>query len=131
MINTPLVIAALDKEGGFSTIAEAARLLRVSQATIWRWIDAGKLPAYRIGPRRILIKTQDLEIMVQPVQRREVREVAKEHKETDNIWAGYDAREVKKVVAQTAGSWADLDTGALITELYREREQGSRPDSRP
>jgi excisionase family DNA binding protein len=32
--------------------AEAARFLRVSQASIRRWSDAGLLPARRVGPRR-------------------------------------------------------------------------------
>lgn len=32
--------------------AEAARLLRVSQASIRRWSDAGLLPGRRVGPRR-------------------------------------------------------------------------------
>ena len=31
---------------------EAARLLRVSQATVRRWFDAGLLPGYRIGRRK-------------------------------------------------------------------------------
>jgi len=32
--------------------AEAARFLRVSQASIRRWSDAGLLPGHRVGPRR-------------------------------------------------------------------------------
>jgi excisionase family DNA binding protein len=34
------------------TVAEIATALRLNQATIRNWIDAGKLPALRIGKRR-------------------------------------------------------------------------------
>lgn len=52
-------------------------------------------------------------------------------KERESLWEGYDPEEVRKAVAATAGTWADLDTDALIAELYRAREEGSRPASRP
>lgn len=51
------------------TIAEAARSLRVSVSTVWRWIDSGRLPAYRVGPRRIRIRKEDLQGMVKPFPR--------------------------------------------------------------
>jgi hypothetical protein len=50
--------------------------------------------------------------------------------EVDDIWAGYDAAKVIEALEQTAGSWADIDTDALIANLYRAREEGSRPASR-
>ena len=36
-----------------------------------------------------------------------------------------------KALAETAGSWADIDTEALIADIYRAREEGSRPVDRP
>ena len=53
-------------EDDFYTVAEAARVLRVSVSTVWRWIDSGRLPAYRVGQRRIRIRTQDLRTIVRP-----------------------------------------------------------------
>ncbi|MGB8645134.1 MAG: hypothetical protein WCF84_07845 [Anaerolineae bacterium] len=53
------------------------------------------------------------------------------HEEPENIWANYDPDKVKRTLAETAGSWADLDTDRMIQELYRAREQGSRPETRP
>lgn len=50
----------------YCTIAEAASLLRVSVSTIWRRIDAGTLPAYRVGDRRIRIKKSDLAKVARP-----------------------------------------------------------------
>jgi excisionase family DNA binding protein len=54
------------RETEFYTVAEAARVLAVSPVTIWRWIKANRLRAYRIGPRNIRIKKEDLDQMVQP-----------------------------------------------------------------
>ncbi len=49
----------------------------------------------------------------------------------DAPWPGYDTAKVRAAVRATAGSWADLDTDALIANLYRAREEGSRPADRP
>lgn len=135
MTSMPAHIANQNDDRQFYTVPEAARLLQVSQSTLWRWIDAGKLSAYRVGPRRIIIRKQDLEAVVQPVKpgKREVMTAARKAEEgqPEHIWAGYDPEKVKEAIARMAGSWADLDTEGLIAELYRAREQGSRPASRP
>ena len=31
------------------TVAEAAACLRVSRATLWRWCQEGRVPAFKIG----------------------------------------------------------------------------------
>ncbi len=54
-------------EAELCTIAEAARALRVSVSTVWRWINAGRLPAYRVGNRRIRLRKEDLRIVVAPL----------------------------------------------------------------
>jgi excisionase family DNA binding protein len=43
----------------FLTVAEVADLLRLNQQTVRNWIDAGSLPALRVG-RRVRIKRSDL-----------------------------------------------------------------------
>jgi len=48
-----------ETERPYYTVAEAAHLLDVSPATIWQWIEARKLPVYRVGPRRIRIRKGD------------------------------------------------------------------------
>ncbi|MEX2246941.1 MAG: helix-turn-helix domain-containing protein [Dehalococcoidia bacterium] len=55
----------------FCTVAEAAELLGVSVSTIWRWVDSGKVPAFRVGPKAIRIRRQDAEAAVQPIAHRE------------------------------------------------------------
>jgi excisionase family DNA binding protein len=44
----------------FLTVAEVAAILRVSKLTVWRYIDAGKLPAYKVG-RDYRIKKSEFE----------------------------------------------------------------------
>jgi excisionase family DNA binding protein len=52
--------------GRFLTVQEAAQELRMSVSTVWRWIAAGRLTAYRFGPRKIRIRAQDLERVIRP-----------------------------------------------------------------
>lgn len=44
------------------SIAEAARHKNVSDKTIRRWIATGVLPAYRVGPRVVRIRPEDLDL---------------------------------------------------------------------
>ncbi len=55
------------REQDFITVAEAAKRLHVSHPTVWRWIKSGRLPASRVGPKSIRIRSADLERLVQPV----------------------------------------------------------------
>lgn len=55
----------LEKE--FLTVTEAATLLRVAPSTVRRWIRQGDIPAYRLGPRRVGLKREDLSIVIAPV----------------------------------------------------------------
>ncbi|MGI8912894.1 MAG: excisionase family DNA-binding protein [Chloroflexota bacterium] len=41
-------------------VREAAERLHVSTSTIWRWIDRGRIPAYRVGPRQVRLKVADV-----------------------------------------------------------------------
>lgn len=50
------------------TVAEAASQLHVNKSTIWRWIDSGRLPAYRVGQRRVLLSKVDVEKLVVPAR---------------------------------------------------------------
>jgi excisionase family DNA binding protein len=48
------------KERDYYTVAEVARMLNVSHSTVWRWIKAGRLPAYRAGGRNLRVRPADL-----------------------------------------------------------------------
>jgi hypothetical protein len=46
-------------------------------------------------------------------------------------WAEYDPEKAREGMETAAGSWADLDTEQMIEDIYRRREEGSRPSDRP
>jgi excisionase family DNA binding protein len=52
-------MSAGELEESYLTVAEVADLLRLNQQTVRNWIDAGSLPALRVG-RRVRIKRSDL-----------------------------------------------------------------------
>lgn len=61
----------------------------------------------------------------------EVRILRRSQSEQADLLAGYDPDKVRRAVAETAGSWSDLDVDAMIADLYRARDQGSRSADRP
>ncbi len=65
-----------ERDADLLTIAEAARWLRVSTVTLHRWLKTGRLPAYRIGPRAVRIRREDLMRMVTPTTPEEARAAA-------------------------------------------------------
>jgi excisionase family DNA binding protein len=48
---------------------DAARLLKVSESTIWRWIEQEKIPAYRMGDKRVFLRRSELETLIKPARR--------------------------------------------------------------
>ena len=57
-----------EPEESFLTVAEVAEKLRLNQQTVRNWIDAGSLPALRVG-RRVLIKRSDLDRILEDAYR--------------------------------------------------------------
>lgn len=51
----------------YLTLAEAAEWYGVSERTLRRRIAEGRLPAYRVGPRSIRVKAEDVEALAQPI----------------------------------------------------------------
>lgn len=60
-----------DHDTELLTIAEAAKLLKVSTITLHRWLKQGRLPAYHVGPRAVRIRRQDLQSVMRPTHRKE------------------------------------------------------------
>ncbi len=53
-------MASNEVEESYLTVAEVAATLKLNQQTVRNWIDAGTLPALRVG-RRVRIKRSDFE----------------------------------------------------------------------
>src|SRR5690348_17190342 len=49
----------------------------------------------------------------------------------DDSWDGYDPEKVRAAVTKTAGALSPEDADAMLAELYRARDEGSRPATRP
>jgi excisionase family DNA binding protein len=43
------------------------------------------------------------------------------------LFQGYNPERVREALLEHGGSWSDLDTNAILDELYRAREVGTRP----
>ena len=56
------------------SVPDAARQLSVSTSTVWRWIRSGGLKAYRIGPKRVMLRASDLSQTLRPshVEQRDI-----------------------------------------------------------
>jgi excisionase family DNA binding protein len=57
---------ASDRTAELLTLAEAAKLLKVSPATLHRWLKDGRLRAYRVGPRAVRVARADLAKLLVP-----------------------------------------------------------------
>ena len=42
--------------------------MRVAESTVWRWVDKGLLPGYRLPGRRIRIRKSDVEKAMKPAK---------------------------------------------------------------
>lgn len=52
----------------YLTIEEAAEMLRVSTSTIRRWIRDGDIAAHRIGRRRVVLRKDDIAMVVSEIR---------------------------------------------------------------
>jgi len=50
------------------TLADAANELGLSQRTIRRYIAAGRIAAYRVGPRVVRVDLDEIDKLVRPIQ---------------------------------------------------------------
>ncbi|MEX2227763.1 MAG: helix-turn-helix domain-containing protein [Dehalococcoidia bacterium] len=106
------------------TVAEAAEMLGVSVSTIWRWVDSGQLPAFRVGPKAIRIKRQDVEAAIQPVSRQnEVPTMSRIYTDTREALRPRTAEERARALA-----W--LERAEKLAKRFSARRKGlPLPDS--
>jgi excisionase family DNA binding protein len=117
----------------YLTVARAAELLSVHPSTVRRWIDEGRLPAYRLGPKRIAVMATDLDGLIAPrpsnggaTKRvdREARITVRplSAKEQQQLYAAVEAarRHQAELLAQRGGQ-PFPDSAELIREAREER----------
>ena len=64
--------------------------------------------------------------------KRYVLVVCRESEETSiGRTTGYDPEKVAEMLDKSAGAWVDLDVDRMICNLYKARDEGSRPIDRP
>lgn len=83
------------------TIEETARMLHVHQTTVRRHISQGRLRAVKVG-KRVRVRREELERFIEPVP-------------------SYSSEKAKEAILKAASSWDDLDTEALLEEIYGRR----------
>jgi len=64
---------ATSYEDELLTIAETARLLKVSPITIQRWLKVGRLAGVRVGPKAVRIRRGDIAQVMTPTAPRPAR----------------------------------------------------------
>ncbi len=105
-------------------------MLDVSRTTVWRWVEKGRLAAFRIGPKTIRIRKRDLDALVQPAGPKRRRKTAPKLRarlaDENDSWKDYDPVEVRKAIRRTAGILAGIDHKKLIREIYAARGQDTR-----
>jgi excisionase family DNA binding protein len=126
--------ATVDEWKGFVTVDEAASLLRVSHSTLWRWLKAGVLPAYRIGGRRVWLRQTDLAGLVKraivtpkeggsTVRRGRVRERGLADGERQQMMAAVEA------AARLQASLLEARGGRLFRPAHEEIAEARRERS--
>jgi excisionase family DNA binding protein len=72
----------------FLTVAEVAATLKLNGQTIRNWIDAGKLPAVRIG-RRVRVLRRDLDELIEGGRTTShPAELPDPHEDAHQFWGG-------------------------------------------
>lgn len=62
---TPHTTPPAEPESSYVSIAAAADLCAVSTQTMRRWISEGRIPAFRVGPKAIRLRTSDVRRFVE------------------------------------------------------------------
>jgi hypothetical protein len=74
---------------------------------------------------RVLDEARDRPVLLE----RDGEQYILESQNTSDPWAHYDPASVIEAVRQTTGSWSDVDTDALIEDIQRWREEGTRREA--
>jgi excisionase family DNA binding protein len=82
------------------TVAEAAKLLKVTRHTVYRWIAEGRLPAVRYSPRVLRVMRSDLERSREGHSAKAVRETGMAYEPTSgrDVAVDEEREEVRRLM---------------------------------
>jgi len=110
----------------FLTVADIAGRLRLTEQTVRNWIDEGKLPAFRIG-RRLRIARSDFDRLVDGGYSRAARSSSEDERAAQAFWG-----RLPRVGRRYPGAVGPGRSPALRTRPFRDRPThgGSLAESR-
>jgi excisionase family DNA binding protein len=97
----------------FLTVAEVAELLKLNQQTVRNWIDAGALPAVRVGARRVRITRADLDAYLERRRGAESSEDVRAHDPSPEAWQGLAVAMTRATASLAAGERKELSRALL------------------
>ena len=118
--NAPQDDHSADVRYDLKSAKEAAEYLRISEATVWRYVDQDLIPAYRLGPKRVWFKRSDLDRLLEPLKGTGARKERKERK----LNKEYKAITTFPMEAGARGSWDAFDRAADLRERIMARRRG-------
>lgn len=112
----------------FLTVGQAAQQLGVSRSTIWRWIDQGRLAAFRMGARTIRLRSNDVAALPERLDRHPDAQAdeARPRVGGEDPWEDYDPKKALAALRSLKGIFKGVDTELLKKDLKEARGQAER-----
>ena len=121
--------SALQPFDDLVSVREAAHLLRVSESTVWRWINEDLLPAHRVGRKRVYLKRGELTPLLRPA-RGEGGDMLEKEKRSGKATASETAQFVQAIEAAERLQAEQAKRGRPLLEAWQDinnmREERSR-----
>lgn len=123
----------------YLTVAETAKTLKVSLSTVWRWIDSGQLPAYRVGQRRVRLKKDEVTRLITPAREGKEKGAGMVQKERPALRsltrkeqkqaldAIEDAKRLQSEMLARRGGRLFPSSSAILEELREQRTRDLAP----
>jgi excisionase family DNA binding protein len=110
----------------YLTVRQAAQQLGVSRSTVWRWIEQGRLAAFRMGGRTIRLRGADVAALPERIPRGLPRERARENGGGSDVWAHYDPEKAKEALRNGFGILKGIDVEQFKKDMKEARSQDSK-----
>ena len=115
---------AIGEDTELLTIAEAAKALKVSTVTIHRYLNQGRLTAYRVGPRAVRINRSELTRLLSPRKGKEVTAMTETLRAPSDVAVSTPTRE--EIERRRT---AIAEAKALRAEMLKRRGGAALPSS--